>query len=84
MNVRNLTLAGILLAASSIPTTVSAYEEQDQQIIERTTYTTSQNAWIAEHNYKHRLRLGRMNPSTEVEARQREVDASRSSPQYRE
>ena len=82
MNVRNLALAGILLAASSIPMTVSAHEEEDQQIVERAR--TYQSRWIAEHNYKHRLRLGRLNPSTEVERPPSEIDAPRSSPLYLE
>ena len=80
MNVRNLALASVFLAASSIPMAVSAHEEQDHQIIERTTY---RDGWVAEHNYKHRLRLGRLN-LTDVETPSVEIDVSRSSPLYLE
>jgi len=63
MNGRRLVPSVFFLAGLLIAVTVSAvcaYEEQDQRIMERAAYTElapDHGSWIAEHNYRHRLRL---------------------------
>jgi hypothetical protein len=60
MNGKRLVLSVLSLAGLLIAVPVSAYDEQDQRITERTVYTErapEHGTWIAEHNYRHRLRV---------------------------